>query len=262
MGAEPSAPSGAERRLQSSNYGPAYDQVGSEAARGFLYLPENIPCHLPALHVLIPFMSAAPKAPDPPTPPTRSGHLLELVHKLIDYCRELAATIRRRAFTDPTSVICCFGTADVALILARITRGLLRADALEARLIRSADRLDAAPPAAPSQPRPRAPRPPAAPAAAETDPRLARLPTPAQIAAEVRRRPIGAVIADICRDLGIMPSDPLWRDLSLVIIRHGGSLARLVKDILDQAFPLAAAARRRSQVPPPRFPAPVPTGPP
>ena len=207
-------------------------------------------------------MSAAAEASDPPTQPSRSASLLALVHKLIDYGRELAATIRRRAFTDPTSVICCFGTADVALILARISRGLHRADALEARLIRSADRLDAAPPAAPSQPRPRAPRPPAAPATAEADPRLARLPTPAQIAAEVRRRPIGAVIADICRDLGIMPSHPLWRELSLVIIRHGGSLARLVKDILDQAFPLAAAARRRSPPPPPPFPAPVPTGPP
>jgi hypothetical protein len=207
-------------------------------------------------------MSAAAEASDPPTQPSRSASLLSLVRKLIDYGRELAATIRRRAFTDPTSVICCFGTADVALILARITRGLHRANTLEARLIRNADRLDAAPPAAPSQPRLRAPRPAAAPATAETDPRLARLPTPAQIAAEVRRRPIGAVIADICRDLGIMPSDPLWRELSLVIIEHGGSLARLVKDILDQAFPLAAAARRRSPAPPPRFPAPVPTGPP
>jgi hypothetical protein len=91
-------------------------------------------------------MSAAAEASDPPTQPSRSASLLSLVHKLIDYGRELAATIRRRAFTDPTSVICCFGTADVALILARISRGLHRADALEARLIRCADRLDAAPP--------------------------------------------------------------------------------------------------------------------
>jgi hypothetical protein len=207
-------------------------------------------------------MSPAAEASDPPTQPTRSGHLLELVRKVIDYGKELAATIRRRAFTDPFSVRCCFGTADVALILARISRGLHRADALEAKIVRSADRLDAAPPAAPSQSRPRAARPAVAPAAGETDPRLARLPTPAQIAAEVRRRPIGAVIADICRDLGIMPSHPLWRELQLVIIRHGGNLARLVKDILEQAFPIGATAPPRSPAPPPRFPAPVPTGPP
>jgi hypothetical protein len=207
-------------------------------------------------------MSTVAETPDPSTQPSRSASLLSLVRKLVDYGRELAATIRRRAFTEPTSVICCFGTADVALILSRISRGLHLADALEARLIRGADRLDAPPPATPPPPRPRAPRPPVAPTATEADPRLARLPTPAQIAAEVRRRPIGAVIADICRDLGIMPSHPLWRELSLVIIRHGGSLARLVKDILDQAFPLAATARSRSPAPPQRFPAPVPTGPP
>jgi hypothetical protein len=207
-------------------------------------------------------MTAAAEASDPPTQPSRSAQLLGLVRKLIDYGKELAATIRRRAFTDPSSVRCCFGTVDVAMILARISRGLHRADALEAKLIRSADRLDAAPPAAPSQSRPRAARPAAAPITGEADPRLARLPTPAQIAAEVRRRPIGAVIADICRDLGIMPSHPLWRELQLVIIRHGGNLARLVKDILEQAFPIAAIAPPRSPAPPPRFPAPVPTGPP
>jgi hypothetical protein len=63
-----------------------------------------------------------------------------------------------------------------------------------------------------------------------------------EIAAEVRRRPIGAVIADICRDLGIMPKHPLWRELRLVIIRHGGSLAKLVKDICDRAFERPASA--------------------
>ena len=67
------------------------------------------------------------------------------------------------------------------------------------------------------------------------------LPTPEQIAAEVRRRPIGAVIADICRDLGIMPSHPLWPELQHLIIRYGGNLANLVKDILDRAFPYPAA---------------------
>ena len=57
-----------------------------------------------------------------------------------------------------------------------------------------------------------------------------RLPTAGDIAAEVRRRPVGAVIADICRDFGIVPSNPLWRELSLVIIENGGNLATLFKD--------------------------------
>ena len=59
--------------------------------------------------------------------------------------------------------------------------------------------------------------------------------TPEQIAAAVRRRPIGAVIADICRDLGILPSHPLWPELSKAVVRHGGSLVTLLKDILTQA---------------------------
>ncbi len=185
-------------------------------------------------------MSAA-NALDPPAQPSRSANLLGLVRKLIDYGRELAATIRQRAFTDPRPVIRCFGTADVALILARISRGLHRANALEARLLRNADRLDAAPRETASRPVPRPPpRPAAAPAALVPglDPGIC-LPTPEQIAAKIRRQPIGAVIADICRDLGILPSHPLWRELQIAIIREGGSYANLVKDILDQAFPLS-----------------------
>ena len=208
-------------------------------------------------------MSAAANAPDPPTQLSRSANLLGLVRKLIDYGRELAATIRHRAFTDPIAVRCSFGTADVALILARISRGLHRANALEARLLRDADRLDATPQGAVSQPRPRASRPAAAPVAGEAGARLTHLPTPEQIAAKVRRQPIGAVIADICRDLGILPSHPLWRELQIVIIRENGSLANLVKDILDQAFPISATAQpgpaRCPPAPLAQFPA---TGPP
>jgi hypothetical protein len=166
--------------------------------------------------------------------PNRLSGLLVLVRQLIDYGRQLATTLRGNPHP--------LGAGDIAEVLARITRGLLRAEALEARLIRSAARPDTAPtpPRAPSHRR----SPPAQTAAQSTDTtqsRLDRLPTPEQIAAEVRRRPIGAVIADICRDLGIMPSHPLWRELQLVIIRHGGSLARLVKDILDRAFPRATS---------------------
>ena len=193
--------------------------------------------------------AATPNAtsiPDPATPgddkSSRFGCLLGLVRKLIDYGRELATTLQRRATTDLAAITLPFGTSDIALILSRITRGLQRANALEARVAELAAR-----PAAPSTPSrtpaqrtPRAPRPASAKPTDEADPRLAVLPTPEQIAAEVRRRPVGAVIADICRDLGIMPSHPLWRELSLVIIRHGGSLARLFKDICDRVFPIPA----------------------
>jgi hypothetical protein len=185
-------------------------------------------------------MSAA-EAPDPK--PSRASGLLSLVRRLIDYGRQLAATLR----SDPRT----FSPGDIALILARITRGLLLAEALEVRIIRTAARIDAepAPPRAASHRQP-----PPAPAPGldpGVDPEIS-LPTPEQIAAWVRRRPIGAVIADICRDLGVMPSHPLWRELQIVVIRHGGSLARLVKDILDRAFQLPA-----SPWPLTRFPTPA-----
>jgi hypothetical protein len=62
------------------------------------------------------------QAPTPTTEPSRSGRLLNLVRKLIDYGGELAATIRQRTATDPIFAIACFGTTDLALILARPAR--------------------------------------------------------------------------------------------------------------------------------------------
>jgi len=89
----------------------------------------------------------------------------------------------------------------------------------------------------------------AAPAAA-ADPGLARLPTAAEIAAQVRRRPVGAVFADICRDLGIVPAHPLWRELLLAVVANGGRLTALFKGVVDQSnywitdlFTIAVPAR-------------------
>ena len=205
-------------------------------------------------------MSAAAETPAPTTEPSRSFRLLDLVRKLIDYGRELAATIRQRTAADPIFAKARFGTTDLALLFARIARGLQLANALEARVLRSAAQLDAGP----AQGRARsAPRAPAAPrVAAEADPGLAHLPTPEQIAAEVRRKPIGAVIADICRDLGITGSHPLWREVQRAIIMHGGNLARLVSDILDRAFPLSARLLPAAKPAALRLDAPDGTGPP
>ena len=69
--------------------------------------------------------------------PTSTGCLLSLVRALIDYGRQLATTLQQRtAATNLTDITLNFGTIDIADILARITRGLLRAAALEARLER------------------------------------------------------------------------------------------------------------------------------
>jgi hypothetical protein len=193
-------------------------------------------------------MSAAEAASD--LKPSRAARLLGLVRQLIDYGRQLAATLRG----NPPP----FGPGDIALVLARITHGLLRAEALEARIIRDAARLDAGPVP------PRAPSHRKSPPAPGLDPGLdPGMPTSEQIAAEVRRRPIGAVIADICRDLGIMPDHPLWPELRVLIIRHGGNLAYLVRDILDRAFQTLASDRPPAwPMPSLQSPAPAGTGPP
>jgi hypothetical protein len=84
----------------------------------------------------------------------------------------------------------------------------------------------------------------------------------------VRRRPVGAVIADICHDLGITPGQldrAFWEELSHAIIAYGGSLAGFLGNLnrrlftfgsgdhSDRADPLWPAA-------PPRLPTPA-TGP-
>jgi hypothetical protein len=135
--------------------------------------------------------------------PTRIGCVLRLVRRLIDYGRQVADTVQQRAsapgfarFARP------FGTTDLAVILARITRGLRRAAALETRLCRRAARdqplaskpFRTSPTHEPRPARRPATQPAAPPKSRTTDPRLANLPTEDEIAAEVRRRPIGAVI--------------------------------------------------------------------
>jgi hypothetical protein len=212
--------------------------------------------------------AVATSTPAPATPgehrPGRFRRVLDVVRKLIDYGKELATTLQRRAATDLAAATRPFGTSDIGLILARITRGLLLANALEARVVALAAR-PAAPPRparAPAQREPRAPQPASARPTAEADPRLALLPTPEQIAAEVRRRPIGAVIADICRDLGIIPTHPLWQELSVAIVWHGGSFNRLFKDIWDRVLPLPAARRSIAMAAAVPAPTAAATGPP
>jgi hypothetical protein len=202
-------------------------------------------------------------------PPSRSGRLLTLVRKLVDYGKQLAATFRERpAPNDPRHLTRLYGTSDITVILARIAQGLLRARYLEEKITSTAARIDAAPPPRPTArahsctTQSRAPRR-AQPEPTPTDTAslLARLPTPDQIAAKVRRQKIGAVLADICRDLGIPPSHELWDELYRVIKEYGGNSSRLYFEWLEQAFPIRhILARHRAGPETPS--APASTGPP
>ncbi len=185
--------------------------------------------------------------------PAALGRVLSVIHRLIDYGKQFAATVQQRA-TAPDFALFArpFGTADLAAILARITSGLRRAAALEAALCRRAASgrdLTPSPLRLPAARGPRPPRqvaPPAPqPADPTEDPRLARLPTEAEIAAAVRRRPVGAVIADICRDLGVRPGHldrAFWDELTHAIIAYGGSLTCFLEPLTLRLADLQASS--------------------
>ena len=217
-------------------------------------------------------MSSAASIVDLP-PPSRSGRLLTLVRKLVTYGNQLIASFRQHppSTNDKPHLLRTFGVADIMVILTRIALGVRRARFLADRIIRATARIDTGTLA---EPTPAAPH--ARPGTAQRSPRpeidepeyanetlalLARLPNPDQIAASVRRKPIGAVLADLCRDLGISRGHPLWDELHAAIIEFGGSLVRPVRDRLSRAFPIAhIAARPRSR--PEAPPEPASTGPP
>ena len=183
--------------------------------------------------------AALPNRPDPSPDPasadaptqSRTGRLLGLLRKLIDYGLELACSLQHNPAVATLVIVARhFGTRDIALILARITRALQLAGALEAKLVRRplpettaqdffrmpADR-------APRTGRKAAPR-----------PGLPDMPTAEDIAAALRDRPLGEVIADICHDLGIMPVHPLWGEIMMVVGEFGGSLVKLTKGFLKR----------------------------
>ncbi len=163
---------------------------------------------------------------------TRSAGLLTLVARLLTYGRDLLTELRQRNTQDaPNAIAHRFGAVSLALIIARITRGLMIATALQARVKRGAWLLDApARPARaakadqPTRPRPERPARPTVNEEAE----LENLPAAREIAERMRHRPIGAVIVEICRDLGIDSSHPLWGDVLKAITCNRGNRVELL----------------------------------
>ena len=196
-------------------------------------------------------MSAAAPTAEPEPQPSRSGRLLALVRKLIDYGREIATTVRQRIADDPRFVTSRFGTADLAVIFTRITRGLLLAQALEERVLRRAAWLDKGKrPRKSRAARKPEPKPSVSSPAEIPDQPVAELPMAEQIAAEVRRRPIGSVLAEIYLSLGILPSHPLWRQVNEAMFEFGGSLTKLLNDIFDRTLgPIPSARALQSATP-------------
>ncbi len=205
----------------------------------------------------------AQTAPSPTKPrpiPGRIGAVLHVLATLITHARHFAATATSRASTPefaPAAAV--FGTDHPPTILHRIQRGLLRALALQeyllARAARGRNLRFAWPPCVERQPhhRPPAksapgPRPtplrPRQPDPALLDPgnpAASRLPTAEELAAEVRRRPVGRTMSYICMDLGIAPGlcqGEFWNQVEKTLRRYGGSLNRLyqVRVRREEAF--------------------------
>jgi hypothetical protein len=206
------------------------------------------------------------EAPDPPNAaaptdppadraggavPARIALLLNTLRILLGYGRHLANTAQHRAAHPGFNAIAvCFGTGRVFSILAHLQRGILRAMALERVLLARAARgrdirfteprgaqtraTPAAPGAPPAAPQPEAQverNPPARPSRppGSNDPELF-MPTLEELEAQVRRRPLGRTIVEICLDLAVVPgfcTGTFWNEVFDSIRLYGGSLDTL-----------------------------------
>ena len=188
------------------------------------------------------------------TLPNNIEYLLHAARTLLDYSRHLIDSIRHRATTPSfNSIAANFGTANLSTILAHLNRGMLRAKALERVLLaraatgRDIDYVERHKPgpepaaAAPQseQPGVAEPRPtrrltphPSRPAGWD-DPELF-MPTLEDLERQVRRRPIGRTICDICLDLAVVPAlchSAFWNELFDIMNWFGGgnSVDRLMR---------------------------------
>jgi hypothetical protein len=217
---------------------------------------------------------ATPSAPakDRPARPTpRVTEILAIVAILSGYGRHIAQTLQQRAVARGFATIArFFGTTTLDTILAHLTRGLMRAMALQKMLERRAaqgrdlriveprersrgepaaeDAAESGEAAKPAPPEEFTPEWAAAmeAAAIRAGERLARrtgrnepltlrtMPRMAAIEAEVNRRPVGRTIAAICRDFGISPSlcdGSFWNALWDAIRWHRGNAPAFVLEV-------------------------------
>lgn len=95
---------------------------------------------------------------------------------------------------------------------------------------------------------------------------LVALPTPEEIAELLRRRPVHAVLIDICSDLGIVTADPMWIELrcALVVVTFNRDVRKRIRitNFFPPDMPMIPPALLRRPAPRSAPAAVVPTGPP
>jgi hypothetical protein len=199
-----------------------------------------------------------------------AGRFAGLLRQVFNCGKELLVAVRLRAHRPEFSFFAKpFGTTYLPHILRRINAAMQRAILLEQQALQHAGLMPLPPVrhrapsdratshGAPSHDAPSPGKPPAArrdaeqrdaarqddapsapprsqrtvrPARPSGDPHYAGWPSIKQLAAELRRRPIAAVLVGICRDLGITPHHPLWQEMSEAITAYGGSVEALEQD--------------------------------
>jgi hypothetical protein len=219
--------------------------------------------------------SSAASLPDPlqdhpgTSLPNNIEVLLHACRILLGYGRHLIDTVRHRAAAPGFDAIAaCFGTGNLSTILAHLNRGILRATALERVLLaRAATGQDIGF----VERRARTPEAQPAPVNAETrqlpaecsparkhasrpsgptgwnDPELC-MPTLDELERQVRRRPIGRTIQDICLDLAVVPGfchSAFWNELFDIMTWFGGSIGKLMREKTRRREAFASEQDRR-----------------
>ena len=204
------------------------------------------------------------------TEPRRIVRVITIVRWLIGYGTLLLTAVREHP-TEPLaqSIAYWCHTPDLGVLLRRLTRGLMRAAALEAWLReRAASGRDLR--ETPMRWRSGKPRsaPPDAPRGGHAKPAPwwqdpDHVPTQEEAAAEVRTRPEGAVISDICDDLRFLDCEydyATWHELKDAIDRYGGDHAGLVIRDLRRKFNPSRLKELFLEEPPPPWRAPPLSG--
>lgn len=191
--------------------------------------------------------------------PGRIGGVLKLLTTLVTHARFFSTIANTRVKIPEFAVAAAvFGTYDLPTILFRVRRGILRALALQEYLLARAARgrnlrftwksfvsLEPrhqrlkqvrAPRATPLPPR----RPEPA-VLADNHPDAFRMPTPDELAKEVRRRSIGRTISYICMDIGLVPGfcgGTAWMQVYNILGHYNGSISRMykVRERREQTF--------------------------
>lgn len=173
--------------------------------------------------------------------------MLALVHKLIACGQELLGTLKAcEGPYPPLEVFRRFGCLSLERVIARITRGLIIAGVLEERFQRRLPRKDDRPERAPREAKPKAetdqPKPRRSLWTSHEEELDGPLPSAEAIAERLRGRPAGAVLAEICRDLGIDTQHPLWRELNdLLCWCHPFNLWRMMEAWREASARMAEA---------------------